>query len=153
MRLAQLVPVLAIGLPMLVWVLWPLVRGGGRAPGSRPARVDDRRQELLEQKRAALTAIREIEFDHEAGHLADADYRELRDSYEARAALVLAELDALGPSAPPAAPAPAAAPGATPRSWTRSPVALAGGAALLVLFGLVLGLNIGRFTAPDPTVI
>ncbi len=37
-------------------------------------------------------------------------------------------------------------------SWTRQPVVLAAGAVLLVIFGVVIGINASRFTEPDQTM-
>jgi tetratricopeptide (TPR) repeat protein len=135
-------------------VLWPLLRGAGAESATAPERPrDDRRLELEEEKVALYRALRELEFDHDAGHLSDADYEGLRERYETRAAALLTELDALGPvPAPrePAALAPAPAPAATP--WTRQPAAMAAGAVLLVVFGVIIGINASRFTEPDQTV-
>src|SRR5262245_23559805 len=88
-----------IGVPALVFVLWPLL---GRARRGRTllALPPDRRQQLEEEKRAALGAIRELEFEHAAGHVSDADFAELRARYEAEAAAVLTELDRLAPAEP-----------------------------------------------------
>ena len=58
----------------------------------------DAREELLEQKRQALWALRELQFEHEAGHVSDDDYAELAARYEAEAARVLTELDRIGPA-------------------------------------------------------
>ena len=44
-----------------------------------------------------LRALRELDFEHEAGHLAADDHAELRARYEAEAAEILTELDRLGP--------------------------------------------------------
>jgi tetratricopeptide (TPR) repeat protein len=142
--LRALLPIALLALPALVFVLWPLRRLGERARAAAP---DDRRLELGEERGTVLRALRELDFDHEAGHIADDDYRALRDRYEGRAAGVLAALDALGPAPP--APAPAAP---APRGWTRSPFALATGGAVLVAFGVVLGVSAGRYTERDQMV-
>jgi tetratricopeptide (TPR) repeat protein len=146
---AQLTMILVITLPAIGFALWPLwrARGGrGPAPGIAPS---DRRLELLEEKASAYRALKELTFDYEAGHLSEDDYRGLRDRYESRAGEVLVALDLLGPA--PAAHEhehpPAAA--SAPRSWTRHPVALAGGATLVLVFGIVIGLNVGRFAQPE----
>ncbi|MBI2162424.1 MAG: hypothetical protein HYU25_18980, partial [Candidatus Rokubacteria bacterium] len=83
-----LVAALVIGVPALVFALWPLWsrRGGGRVFLALPA---DRRQQLEEEKRAALRALRELQFEHEAGHISDDDYADLRSRYEREAATVL----------------------------------------------------------------
>jgi tetratricopeptide (TPR) repeat protein len=136
-----------IGAPALAFVLWPLL---GRARRGRTllALPPDRRQQLDEEKRMALGAIRELEFEHAAGHVSDADFAELRARYEAEAAAILTELDRLGPAEPaPAAAAPSASSG---RSAWRHPAALATAAVLLVVFGIAVGAGIVRYTEPDP---
>src|SRR5215469_11248631 len=145
---AQLVAIALVTLPALAVVLWPVwrARGGhGPAPGIPAA---DRRLELLEEKAVVYRALKELSFDHEAGHLSDDDFRGLRDRYESRAAELLGALDALGPAETPTAPEPER-PAAAPRAWTRHPAALVGGAALVLAFGIVIGLNAGRFSQPE----
>ncbi|MBI2865453.1 MAG: zinc ribbon domain-containing protein [Chloroflexi bacterium] len=55
--------------------------------------VDSEADRLLSQKDTALTAIRELEFDHAVGNLSDGDYRELREKYEKRAISLLKTID------------------------------------------------------------
>jgi len=151
----QISLIVAFVLPALAIVLWPLFRGRGDDPGTAVDRPrDDRRLELEEEKTALYRALRELEFDHEAGHLSDADYDGLRERYETRAAALITDLDALGPApAPRETPAAAPAETAPPRvPWTRQPAALAMGAVVLVVFGVVIGVNASRFTAPDQTM-
>lgn len=163
MTVAQLLPIVLLAVPAAGLVLWPLLRGAGAgrempetAIGSSSG-ATDRRLELGEERTAIYRALRELDFDHEAGHLSEDDYRGLRDAYEARAAAVLGALDALGPLAPPPTSAPRAdGPRATARaaaggrSWTHRPVALGVGAVLLLAFGVLLGVSVGRYTEPDP---
>jgi tetratricopeptide (TPR) repeat protein len=151
---AQLTLIVAIALPALAIVLWPLLRRTAAAAlPAVPDRPDlDRRLELGEEKAALYRALRELEFDHEAGHLSDADYHGLRERYETRAAALITELDALGgvvqrPSPDVPAPAPSASGARIP--WTRQPAVLAAGAMVLVIFGVVIGVNAGRFTQRD----
>jgi hypothetical protein len=59
-----------------------------------PREADKRRLELAEERDRALSALKELEFDHRTGKLTDADYRELVGAYRRRAA---AALQALGP--------------------------------------------------------
>jgi tetratricopeptide (TPR) repeat protein len=147
---AQLLPILVLALPAAALVLWPLRRGvrvGGEqsaSPGAATGGASDPRLELGEERTAIYRALRELDFDHEAGHLSEDDYRGLRDAYEARAATVLRALDALG--APAFTRAPRVAHG---RNWTRSPIALGSGALLLLAFGVLLGVSVGRYTEPD----
>jgi hypothetical protein len=42
-----------------------------------PDAEEDRRRELLEDRDRALAALKELELDHRAGKIDDADYREL----------------------------------------------------------------------------
>ena len=56
---------------------------------------DAGRLALAEERDRALSALKELEFDHRTGKLTDADYRELVGTYRRRAA---AALQALGPS-------------------------------------------------------
>jgi len=137
--------VLVLGVPLLGFALWPLRRGAGGA-GTFLALPPDPREQLAEQKRQILRTLRELDFEHEAGHVSDEDYAELRARYETEAGRVLTELDRLGvPAAPPPAPAPAAR---RPSAW-RHPAALAAAGVALVVFGGALGAGIVRYTAPD----
>jgi tetratricopeptide (TPR) repeat protein len=138
----------AIGVPALAFTLWPLLRGRRARGGLLPLPPDEREQ-WLEAKGAALRALRELAFEHDAGHISDADYAELRGRYEHEAAAALTALDRLGPA--PALPAPAreTAAAAPARGW-RHPVALIASAAALLVFGVALGVGIVRYTEPDP---
>jgi tetratricopeptide (TPR) repeat protein len=107
----------------------------------------DAREQLLEAKRATVRALRELEFEHGAGHVSDDDYAELRARYETEAATILSDLDALAPSEAPPAPPPAAA---RVSAW-RHPAALAVSAVLLLVFGVAIGVGIVRYTEPDQT--
>lgn len=138
--------VLVLGAPLLAFTLWPLARRGARPHTFLPV-PPDAREPLLEQKRRVLRALRELEFEREAGHVASDDYADLRARDEAEAAQVLTELDRLGPPAEARPQRDARAGGG---AWRR-PVALAAWAAALLTFGVVLGMGIVRHTAPDPT--
>src|SRR5256885_16912111 len=93
-----LVAAAAIGLPLAFFVAWPLMRRRG-APVLLPLPPDPR-EPLLERRGAALRALRELDFEHDAGHVSADDYAELRLRYEAETAAVLTELDRI--DAPPA---------------------------------------------------
>lgn len=53
-------------------------------------------QELLDEKQTVYAAIKELEFDHQAGKLSLEDYEQARHSYELRAIAILQEIDRLG---------------------------------------------------------
>jgi hypothetical protein len=141
-----LIAAAVIGVPALVFVLWPVLGRERRGRTFLPL-PPDRRQELDEDKRVALAAIRELEFEHAAGHISDTDFAELRARYEGEAAAILTELDRLGPAE---APPPRVAAPAPRRSAWRHPAALGAAAVLLVVFGIVVGAGIVRYTEPDP---
>lgn len=146
--MSTLVAAALIGMPALLFALWPLVRRRD-APRRILPLPPDAREQLLERKTAALRALRELDFEHGAGHVSDADHAQLRARYEAEAAAILTELDRLG-SAPVAAPAEARPAATRPgRAW-RHPAALVAGAGALVVFGIALGVGIVRYTEPDP---
>jgi hypothetical protein len=76
----------------LFFVLAPL-RRSARTSAPEPSFVID---EAEGRKRAALTAIVDLETERDAGKLADDEFRVLRSEYEAEAVQALHELDALG---------------------------------------------------------
>jgi len=139
-----LVAALVLGLPALAFTLWPLLGARGRSQALLRF-PPDRRGELEERKHATLRALRELRFEHEAGHIGDDDYAELCARYESEAAAALTELDRLGPAAP--APSPARV--VESRSAWRHPAALAAGATLLLAFGIAIGAGVVRYAEPD----
>jgi cytochrome c-type biogenesis protein CcmH/NrfG len=135
-----------VGVPALVFALWPLLRRDARGRTFLPLPAD-RRQQLAEEKRRALATLRELEFEHSAGHVSDTDFADLRARYESEAAAVLTEIDRLGPADPtPQSESPRPRGGS---AW-RHPLALGTAALLLVAFGIVVGAGIVRYTEPDP---
>jgi tetratricopeptide (TPR) repeat protein len=138
---------LLFGLPAAAFTLWPLLTHP-RARALLPVPPDSREQ-LREQKRQALRALRELEFEHEAGHVSDDDYAELRARYEAEAAQIFTELDRLDGAAPAPAPPVAAVPAEATRRGFRHPLALAAAAVTLVVFGIALGVGIVRYSEPE----
>ena len=155
MTALQITLIATIVVPALVIVLWPLLGGRPGAAAPLPERAsDDRRLELEEEKAALYRALRELEFDHDAGHLSDPDFQSLRERYESRAGVLITELDLLrgGPEMAPALPHPRTTVLRAERaSWTRHPATFAAGAAVLVIFGVIIGVNAGRFTERDET--
>jgi hypothetical protein len=57
-----------------------------------PREADKRALALAEERDRALSALKELEFDHRTGKLSDADYRELVGTYRRRAAAALQAL-------------------------------------------------------------
>jgi tetratricopeptide (TPR) repeat protein len=135
----------AIAIPAAMFVAWPLLRRRG-APVLLPLPPDPR-EPLLERRGAALRALRELDFEHDAGHVSDEDYAELRARYEAETAAVLVELDRLKTAPAPKPPRDVAAP-ARVAAW-RHPFALGASAVALVVFGVALGIGIVRYSEPD----
>jgi len=137
----------AIGVPAALFVLWPLLRRAGS--GALMPLPPDPRDRLLEDKARILAALRELTFEHDAGHVSDEDYAELYARYEADAAAVLEELDRLGaPRVAVTSPAEAVSPR---RSAWMHPAAVGLGAVALVVFGILLGAGVVKNTAPDPS--
>jgi tetratricopeptide (TPR) repeat protein len=142
---AILVTALVIAIPAVAFTLWPLRRGGRTMLALPP----DPRERLLEDKHRILGALRELSFEHDAGHVSDEDYADLQTRYEREAASILGELDRVAVTEVPTR---AAAPASAARrpAW-RHPVAVGAGALALLLFGVALGAGVVRNTAPDPT--
>jgi hypothetical protein len=59
--------------------------------------VEERRLALIDERDRALAALKELEFDHRAGKIDDADYRVLVGPLRRAAAQALQALDADGP--------------------------------------------------------
>jgi tetratricopeptide (TPR) repeat protein len=139
---------LAIGLPALLFTVWPLLRRRtGRTFFAVPA---DPREQLTERKRQILTALRELDFEHDAGHVGHDDYAELQARYEGEAAEILTALDRLGVRPEREARSTPPVTASRARGW-RHPAALAGGAIALLAFGIAIGSGLARNTTPDPT--
>ena len=141
--------VLTVGLvlPALAFAVWPLLRRPASAAAPAP---DDERAALETEKVAALHALRELELDYQAGHVAPDDYAELRQRDEARAAAVLRRPDALPAAPPPGAVARPPEPVAAITPWTRQPLVLGATGAALLIFGVVLGVLVARQTTSTP---
>lgn len=140
-----LVAALIIGLPVLAFTLWPLWTRRGPAILPLPP---DPRGELLERKNQAVSSLHELAFEHEAGHISDDDYADLRARYERETATVLEELDRLGPARVESHP-PAPAPHARRAGW-RHPLAIGTSALALLVFGIAIGAGVVRYTTPEP---
>lgn len=60
------------------------------------ATEDSPRDELLAERDAIYTAIRDLDFDFQTGKLLEADHAAMRDKYTASGVEILKQLDALG---------------------------------------------------------
>ncbi len=87
-----LIVVLLVFLALLP-VLIPFFRSAEESP---PGLEQTALQELLAEKQTVYAAIKELEFDHQAGNLSLTDYEQARHSYELRAIAILREIDRLG---------------------------------------------------------
>jgi hypothetical protein len=58
--------------------------------------LDTAYENLLSQREAAYSAIKDLEFDHAQGKISDADYTDLRAKYETKALGILQQLEAFG---------------------------------------------------------
>ncbi len=94
----------ALGLPVGLWLLRPLGKTEGDAVSDREQRLSA----LLAEKDAIMTALAELEMDYRSGRVPEADYREQRAALMERGAAVLKELEALQAEETEAASAPAA---------------------------------------------
>ena len=75
-------------------VAWPLVTHRADAPPDDP--LTDARRALDEDLQRALSAIREIDMDHRAGNLSDADFAALDTAERARAVELMRRAGELG---------------------------------------------------------
>lgn len=130
----------------IIAVLVATFRGAASDAEARSARAADRgsdsgpRAELDERYEAAVASLDEIEADHVAGNLSDADYEELRARYENEIAHLEKQLglDVAGAGAPRGALATSPAP-APSRSWVPGAIGwTAAGIAFTALAYLVL---------------
>ena len=88
----------ALGLALVVaaafFVAWPMLKGEEASPsGETEAPLAGRVRALESRRDAALSALKEAEFDHQVGKLSDEDYAALRAELETRALEDLAALD------------------------------------------------------------
>ncbi len=147
------VAAVVIALPALAFVAWPFLAGGSR--GRRfLALPPDAREQLIEQKHSVLRALNELDFEHQAGHVSDEDYAELRARYEADAATVLTELDKLETMRKTVAPPPGPrdldqGEERAPVAGWRHPAAIGVTGVALLVFGVALGVGISRYSAPE----
>ncbi|MFC1466629.1 MAG: zinc-ribbon domain-containing protein [Candidatus Brachytrichaceae bacterium NZ_4S206] len=78
---------LALLIVVVVVVALPLL--DRKTPAIQPP---SRREALEQERRAVISAIRELDFDYRTGKIGDADYKRLREAQVARGAQILREL-------------------------------------------------------------
>ena len=86
-----------IGALLVFLAVSPVIVPFFRPSEMRPEASDhDELQTLWAEKQTLYAAIKELEFDHQAGKLSLEDYRQTRRSYELRAVALLEQIDRLG---------------------------------------------------------
>jgi hypothetical protein len=80
---------------VVLFVARPFVRDPAPASDvlNEPGELERRRLELVEERDRALSALKELEFDHRTGKVTDEDYRELVGPLRRRAAETLKALE------------------------------------------------------------
>ncbi len=89
-----------LGVGVLLFAAWPLVRPPTRLPRPENPAEADRIRELLERRELALGALRDLEEDYRLGKIDEKEYEALRARYRRRALAALKAVDqALGTDA------------------------------------------------------
>jgi len=83
-----------LALVAIAVALYPLFKSTPRVVVT--ASLDTNMENLLSQREATYSAIKELEFDHAQGKLGEADYTTLRAKYETKALGILQQLQAVG---------------------------------------------------------
>ncbi len=94
---------------------------------------DDHPSALVEDRDFLLASLRDLEAEHDAGDVDDADYEALKDDYTARAAAAIRAVDGQPARAPEAAPT---------RSWTRRMLVMGA----VVVFAVGAGVLVARWS-------
>ncbi len=84
----------------IAFVAYPLFKRSDELDVAFVGLTDPVVENLIVQRDATYSAIKDLENDHAMGKLSDADYRSLRVKYESKAVTVLQELDGLASSRP-----------------------------------------------------
>mgnify|MGYP001468048104 CR=1 FL=1 len=85
------VVLVVLGILVFGFVLQPLLSGRSERIVSTPERIAD----LRARRAYLLEAIRDVDFDHDAGKVSEEEYTEASGRFVHEAALVLRELDQL----------------------------------------------------------
>jgi rRNA maturation endonuclease Nob1 len=85
-----------LGAVVTVLVLQPVFKRAARAPTVQPKSGSaDEHQQLSDQKERLLTALKDLEFEHKAGKLSDADYQSVKADDMAQLATIMTRMDQL----------------------------------------------------------
>ncbi len=95
-----LVVMVAASLAVAIFVSWPLLVARREEEAEGEEEADLALDQLLVQKEATYSAIKELEFDHAMGNLSQEDYRELARRYEDRAVALLQIIDEISGEEP-----------------------------------------------------
>lgn len=88
------VVVILTSVAVAVFVSWPLLTGKPRGEeGEERPEEGTLLDELLIQKDATYSSLKELEFDHAMGNLSSRDYQELTSRYEDKAVALLQKID------------------------------------------------------------
>jgi hypothetical protein len=103
MDLVAVLLALALALACVLFVARPFLRDPAPSNDSLadPPAAERERARLAEERDRALSALKELEFDHRTGKISDADYRELVGSLRQQAAETLRGLEPRTSSAAP----------------------------------------------------
>ena len=80
-----------------LWSVWPVLKPGR----AQLVTDDDRLTDLLGRKDAALTAIKDLEFDYRVGKMDEEDYQRVNDRLRRQAIALMEQLDKLVPESTP----------------------------------------------------
>lgn len=92
-----------LSLVVLYLIVAPLFGRGGAPLTDGPDRMSELR-ELCALRDVTYETLRDIEFDHHAGKISEADYRELTERYTAEAVGLVQRIDRLTAGGPAEAP-------------------------------------------------
>lgn len=86
---------------VLLYIGYPLVararhEGGVEATAEEDAALAGQRERLLAERESVLTALSDLEFDHQMGDIVEEDYEPLRHAQRRKAVAILRELESAG---------------------------------------------------------
>jgi hypothetical protein len=82
----------ALAAGVVLFVLFPVFARYGEV-STTPTADARKRKDLSEQKERLYDAIKDLDFEHRAGKLSDADYQKVRSDLVSQAAAIIAQLD------------------------------------------------------------